>query len=176
LQFRNESHSEKLIIPNTPLTSLVPNLLYVYDTNTELFSTYSIVKAAKALNPDAKESGINVRGKEVARAKNKTILVKTQLGAFYFAENPETSRWKIYQRGRFPLILVDELNKTKTHFPGIKPVINYLANLLGKAPDYKLIKTHYEKELYINLDFYFCLIIKKNLHITEFTICNIYRI
>jgi hypothetical protein len=84
-----------LSIPDTSLLGLTPNLLYVYRLDFTLFSTFkSISEAAKRLNSNHKKLNINLRGKEVAisRAKNKQKEVSTEVGLFYFAENPNTNR------------------------------------------------------------------------------------
>jgi len=84
-----------LFIPNITLSSLIPNILYVYNIDFSLFNTYkSIKEAAKTLNPYNEKLGVSLRGREIAigRAKNKIKLVYTEKGSFYFAENPSTDR------------------------------------------------------------------------------------
>lgn len=145
---RKTKNIHELSIPDTSLLNLTPNLLYVYRLDFSLFSTFkSINEAAKTLNPNHEKLSINLRGKEVAisRAKNKHKEVSTEVGLFYFAENPNTNRWLLNQQGRFPLILKDVKQDLDKFFTGIKPVQLYLEKILEKKPEYKTIKLHYEK-------------------------------
>ena len=138
-----------LIIPDISLFSLIPDKLYVYNTDFSLLKTYeSIKEGVKDLNPNYKRLGISIRGREIAisRYKNKKILIHNELGSFYFAKNPNGSdRWIKNQEGRYPLILKDIINKTELKFRGILPVQRYLTNILKVKPDPRTIKSHYMK-------------------------------
>jgi hypothetical protein len=146
--YRKEEDISELSIPNVSLNALTLNLLYVYNSEFSLVGTYkSIVEAARNLNPNSIILGTNLRGKEIAisRAKNKSKLVDNEKGSFYFAENPSTNRWTIYQKGKYPLQLVDIINNEEKEFIGIRTVQSYLFKLLKVKPDYKTIKSHYNK-------------------------------
>lgn len=78
----------ELKIPNLPITFLTTNILYLFNSDLSLVNTYrSIKEAVISLNPNYKELGINLRGREIAisRAKNKQKLVFNENGSFYFA-------------------------------------------------------------------------------------------
>jgi hypothetical protein len=85
----------ELVIPNQLLSTLIPNILYVYNNDFTLVKTYkSISESVKDLNPNYKNLGISLRGREIAisRGKNKQNLIYNEKGLFYFAENPITNR------------------------------------------------------------------------------------
>jgi len=91
---KKENYIE-LKIPNLPVTSLTTNILYLLNSDLTLVNTYRSIKEAEiALNPNYKELGISLRGREIAisRAKNKQKLVFNENGSFYFAENPNSNR------------------------------------------------------------------------------------
>jgi hypothetical protein len=93
--YRKINNIPQLIIPNVSLFSLIPNKLYVYSSDLSLIKMYeSTTEAVKDLNPNYKKLGIKLRGREVAisRGKNRNILIKNELGYFYFAENPKSNR------------------------------------------------------------------------------------
>src|SRR5947207_4769144 len=95
INFETNRVIPELNIPNTSLSSLELNTLYVYDKNFSLVYKYkSIRKAVRYLNPNYKEKGINLRGKEIAisRAKNKCKLIINEKGSFYFAENRNSDK------------------------------------------------------------------------------------
>ena len=162
---RNLSNIPELVIPNVNLFSLIPNELYVYNSSLSLIKIYKPIReAAKDLNPNNEKLGINVRGREIAisRSKNKKKLVYNELGSFYFAENPNSNRWIIYQQGLYPLILKDIINQTELEFAGIKPVQRYLTKLLEMKPDYKTIRSHYNNGTLYKKRFIFIPISKNN--------------
>jgi len=64
---------------------------------------------------------------------------------FILQRNPGTNRWSIYQEGKYPLKLIDVINNTEQDFKGIRTVQSYLFALLKIKPDYKTIKSHYNK-------------------------------
>ena len=62
INFETNRVIPELNIPNTSLSSLELNTLYVYDKNFSLVYKYkSIRKAVRYLNPNYKEKGINLR-------------------------------------------------------------------------------------------------------------------
>ena len=132
---RKVKQKSTLIIPNVSLFDLIPNILYVYNSNFSLYCIYkSIVEAARLLNPNSKDIGISLRGRDIAigRGKNKEELVYNELGSFYFAENPNINRWKIYQKGKYLLILKDQIDNSSKYFSGIRPAQKYLLEPLNK--------------------------------------------
>ena len=104
---RKSKNIPELIIPNISSFSLIPDKLYVYNSDLSLIKTYNSIKeGAKDLNPNYKKLGISIRGRETAisRYKNKKFLIYNELGYFYFARNPNSSdRWIKNQEGRYPL-------------------------------------------------------------------------
>jgi hypothetical protein len=146
---RKTKNIPELIIPNLSLFSLIPDILYVYNSDLSLIKTYNSIKeGAKDLNPNYKKLGISIRGRETAisRYKNKKFLIYNELGYFYFAKNPNSNdRWVKNQQGWYPLILKDIINKTELEFIGIIPVQKYLSSILNIKPDARTIKSHYIK-------------------------------
>lgn len=143
--FRRNKELLELVIPNTPLSSLDINSLYVYNENLSLVYRYkSIREAVRFLNPNYNKLGINLRGREIAisRAKNKIKLVFNEIGSFYFAENPNSDKWKGYQLGKYSLILKDITTNIDKSFNSMILVQKYLLQLLGKRPDSKTIIGH----------------------------------
>jgi hypothetical protein len=119
----------ELVIPNQLLSTLIPNILYVYNNDFTLVKTYKFIsESVKDLNPNYNNLGISLRGREIAisRGKNKQNLIYNEKGLFYFAENPTTNRWKLNHKGKYSLILKDITNNKEISFKGIRPVQKYL--------------------------------------------------
>jgi len=147
--FRTYKEKPELVIPNIPLFSLELNKLFVYTENLFLIYTFdSIKKAVRYLNPNHKELGINLRGKEIAisRAKNKQMLVVNEIGSFYFAENPNSNRWEGYQKSKYPLILKDVTTNINIPFDSIKRIQEDFLTILGIKPDTRTILKHFHKK------------------------------
>lgn len=71
---RKTKNKPELIIPNISLLSLIPDILYVYNSDLFLIKTYNSIKeGAKNVNPYYKKLGISIRSRETAisRYKNK---------------------------------------------------------------------------------------------------------
>ena len=138
----------ELKIPNLPITSLTTNLVYLFNSDLSLVNTYrSIKEAVISLNPNYKELGINLRGREItiSRAKNKQKLVFNEKGSFYFAENPNSNRWSSYTVGKYPFLLKDIVKNTEISFKSIGEAQKYFKSIYGEKPDVRTIKSHYYK-------------------------------
>lgn len=143
--FRKNKKLPELIIPNISLSSLQLNILHVYNENLSLVHTYkSIREAVRYLNSNYKKLGISLIGRKIAisRAKNKMVLVFNEIGSFYFGENPNSDKWKGYQKGKYPLILRDITINLDKSFDSMKLVQKYLLELLGKKVDSRTIIGH----------------------------------
>lgn len=118
--FKNNKEFSKLIIPSTPLSSFELNTLYVYSENLSL--VYNYVRL-----------GISLRDREIAisRVKNKLKLISNDIGSFYFAENPNSYKWKGYQEGKYPLIKKYIVTDENKFFNSKKIIQNYLLLLLS---------------------------------------------
>jgi len=117
----------------------------VYNENLSLVYRYkSIREAVRFLNPNYNKLGITLRGIEIAisRVKNKIKLVFNEIGSFYFAENPNSDKWKGYQLGKYYLILRDITTNIDVSFNSMKLVQKYLLQLLGKKRDSRTIIGH----------------------------------
>jgi hypothetical protein len=91
---RKAKNIPDIVIPNLSLFSLIPNILYVFNSDLSLVKTYnSIIEAVEDLNPNHKKLGISFTGRQTAisRYKNKSILIDNELGSFYFAKNPNSA-------------------------------------------------------------------------------------
>jgi hypothetical protein len=92
---RKEIYFPELLIPNYPLISLIPGVVYVFNDSLSLVNTYkSIKKAAIDLNPNNIKLNISINGREIAisRAKNKQKLVYNEKGSYYFQQNSSINR------------------------------------------------------------------------------------
>lgn len=70
------------------------------------------------------------------------VLVFNEIGSFYFGENPNSDKWKGYQKGKYPLILRDITINLDKSFDSMKLVQKYLLELLGKKVDSRTIIGH----------------------------------
>lgn len=142
-----------LLLPDLVIPGLESELeleegpVYVYTKEKELYAKFdSIAKAAIGLNPTQPDKR---RGREIkiGRLMGLEGLVNHELGQFYFIENPNTNRFLLSQKGRYPCYLHDILNGTSLRFDGLKPVVRHLENFR-----YENSKVTYErlKTCYIN--------------------------
>lgn len=120
-------------------------LVFIYDQNKVLARPerfVSIVAAAKALNP----SDTNTRGMAIiiSRFMNLDGTVRTELGDFYFVENPSNDRFASNHEGRYPCVLHDLETGTIVPFAGLRPIVKHLAWFTYPAKS-KLQKVTYDR-------------------------------
>ena len=105
----------------------------------------SVAQAAKLLNP----SSPNTRGmaQKISRHMNLNRSVLTELGYFYFIENPDNNRFLGVQQGIYACDLYDLELGTCVHFDGLKPIVRYLAwyECSGKTPLSRTQKVTYDR-------------------------------
>lgn len=142
--------NNEMLIPILTLIdpSTIPSgIVVVYNGDKTHFRDFnSIAEAAAALNPS---NPLKQRGREtkISRLMGLDATVQNELGNFYFLKNPNTSRFKENQGGRFPCYLYDLEDGTCLSFKGLKPVVRHLSEYRhGKFKvTYDRVKSCYDR-------------------------------